>query len=111
MFFPHHIFHKKFFCPHSGYILFRMSYNIVMTIASFELATNIPSHSNGLVFGFNLFLAVGLQSLLAIAVSSGVGFALEIQDQYIVYACWYWVAGTGYVLACYIVPEIMKRSG
>ena len=81
-----------------------MSYNILMTIASFELAKTIPDNSYGLVFGFNMFAAVGLQSVLTVAVSSSVGWALPIRDQFIVYASSYWAAGLAFNMACYAKP-------
>ena len=81
-----------------------MSYNILMTIASFELAKTIPDTSYGLVFGFNMFVGVGFQSALALAVSSSIGFALEIQDQFIVYASWYWLTGLAFNIGCYAKP-------
>ena len=100
-----------FFSNNEGYILFRMSYNIVMTIASFELAKSIPDTSYGLVFGFNMFVGVGLQSALALAVSSSVGFALDINDQYIVYASWYWISGLVFNVACYARPIYRRLCG
>ena len=89
-----------------GYSLFRLSYNILMTIASFELAKNIPGSSYGLVFGFNMFVGVGLESGLAFGVSSSSGFALDVQDQFAVYAAWYFIAGLAFSLVSYAGPVL-----
>ncbi|XP_059098450.1 thiamine transporter 1-like isoform X1 [Tigriopus californicus] len=76
-----------------GYILIRMSYQLLMTVASFELASHIPNDSSGLVFGLNTWVALGLQSLLTLAVADSVGLALPIRDQFVVYASLYGLVG------------------
>ena len=43
-----------------GYLLYRSIYQILMTIASFEIVKQLPRDSYGLVFGFNIVLAPGL---------------------------------------------------
>lgn len=70
-----------------------MAYQLLMTVASFELASHIPKDSSGLVFGLNTWVALGLQSLLTLAVADSAGLALPIRDQFVVYASLYGVVG------------------
>ena len=41
-----------------------MSYQALMTVAYFEIVKELPKDSYGLIFGFNTFVALGIQVLL-----------------------------------------------
>ena len=56
-----------------GYPIFRISYQVVMTIASFEIVKFLPEDAFALVFGINTFAAVGIQSLLSLIVNTILG--------------------------------------
>merc|ERR1711988_1438701 len=62
---------------YAGYIVFRSLYQMTITVASFEVARRISETSYGLVFGFNTFLALGLQTILTTIVASSAGLALS----------------------------------
>ena len=64
-----------------SYIVFRALYQMMITVASFEIASNINQNSYGLVFGFNTFLALGFQTILTSIVADSVGFALPPRHQ------------------------------
>eukprot|EP00095_Tigriopus_kingsejongensis_P003036 maker-scaffold1070_size64748-snap-gene-0.13 protein:Tk03036 transcript:maker-scaffold1070_size64748-snap-gene-0.13-mRNA-1 annotation:"hypothetical protein DAPPUDRAFT_59074" len=81
-----------------GYILIRMAYQLLMTVASFELASNIPSDSSGLVFGLNTWVALGLESILTLVVADAAGLALPIRQQFVVYASLYAIVGIVFAL-------------
>lgn len=76
-----------------GYLLFRALYQMMITVASFEVARNIGQDSYGLVFGFNMFLALAFQSALTSTVADSIGFALEPRDQFLVYAGYFLLVG------------------
>ena len=38
-----------------------MSYQALMTVAYFEIVKELPKDSYGLIFGFNTFVALGIQ--------------------------------------------------
>ena len=61
--------------------MFRSTYNILMTIASFEIAGRISRTAYALIFGFNMWLGVGMQSILTLVVADDDAFggALPIQ--------------------------------
>ena len=52
-----------------------------MSLNSAEVAKGLKRETYGLIFGFNTFLALLFQSILTIAVSDGVGLALDPQTQ------------------------------
>jgi thiamine transporter 2/3 len=64
-----------------GYVTFRALYQTMITVASFEVARNLPSDSYGLVFGFNTFMALAFQSVLTLVVADDLGLALEPRTQ------------------------------
>jgi len=76
-----------------GYVVFRALYQMMITVASFEIASNITQNSYGLVFGFNTFLALGFQTILTTIVADSVGFALSPRNQFQVYAGFFLVVG------------------
>ena len=66
---------------YAGYIVFRALYQMMITVASFEIAANISQSSYGLVFGFNTFLALGFQTILTTVVADSAGLALPPKEQ------------------------------
>ena len=68
-----------------GYVVFRALYQMMITVASFEVASRISETSYGLVFGFNTFLALGLQTILTSVVADSAGLALPPTTQFQVY--------------------------
>lgn len=51
-----------------GYLLYRPLFQMLITVASFEIARQIKSECCGLVFGVNTFLALGFQSILTLVI-------------------------------------------
>ena len=66
---------------------------MMITVASFEIASSISQDSYGLVFGFNTFLALAFQTILTTVVVDKVGLALEPRDQFLVYSGFFLVVG------------------
>lgn len=82
---------------YSGYLVFRALYQMMITVASFEVARNISQNSYGLVFGFNTFLALTFQTILTTVVADSVGLALPPRDQFVVYSVCFLVVGVMFV--------------
>ena len=70
-----------------GYLIFRISYQILMTIASFEIVKLVPKDALGLIFGFNSFLGLGFQTLLSFIVNTQLG--LDPKPQFVVYGIYF----------------------
>ncbi len=94
---------------YGGYILFRMSYNMMMTVASYEIARNLRENSYGLVFGFNQFMALGVQTALTITVADSAGLNLCPRSQFYVYSGYYVVAGLGFG-TYYLINQLRSRN-
>ncbi|CAL4091053.1 unnamed protein product, partial [Meganyctiphanes norvegica] len=60
-----------------GYLIFRVSYQVLITIASYQVARELRAESYGLVFGINMFFGLLIQSILTIVIID----ALEVEPQ------------------------------
>lgn len=79
------------------FILFGIIYSFSITITATKIAENLSEDSYGLVFGFNTFVALVIQTALTLSVVSN-GFMLSVEGQYIVYGCIYFVIGGLYAV-------------
>ncbi len=73
-----------------------MLYQVLMTVASFEIVKEIPEDVYGLIFGINTFYALGLQTILTLVVNTAL--SIEPQLQFQIYACLYLGIALGYAL-------------
>lgn len=81
------------------YIVFGILYHTMMTITNSEVAKHISEDSYGLVFGFNTFFALILQSALTAVVVGNGGFELNAKDQFLVYGGYFLVLGAFFSVA------------
>ncbi|RCN42141.1 reduced folate carrier [Ancylostoma caninum] len=86
-----------------GYVVYRVLYQAMITITQFNLADSLETASYGLVFGLNTFIALVLQSILTLVVTSSFGLALSIRPQFEVYSGCHFV-----VAAIFIAPPIYR---
>ena len=89
---------NEIFVAYMGYILFRMSYNMMMTAASFEIAKNINENSYGLVFGINTLAGLGIQTILTFTVADSAGLNLDTRVQFYVYGGYYTTTGFLFII-------------
>ncbi|XP_029790851.1 thiamine transporter 1 isoform X2 [Suricata suricatta] len=71
---------------YASYVVFRIIYMLLITIATFQIASNLSMERYALVFGVNTFIALGLQSLLTLIVVDSSGLGLDITTQFLIYA-------------------------
>ncbi|KAM9000586.1 thiamine transporter 1 isoform 1-T1 [Sarcophilus harrisii] len=71
---------------YSSYVIFRIIYMLLITIATFQIATNLSMERYALVFGVNTFIALALQTLLTLIVVDASGLGLDITTQFLIYA-------------------------
>jgi len=81
-----------------GYLLFRALFQMMITVASFEVASHISQDCYGVVFGFNTFLALSFQTILTSIVASSSGLALPAREQFLVYAGYFYVVGSVFMI-------------
>ncbi|MPC43054.1 Thiamine transporter 2 [Portunus trituberculatus] len=72
---------------YTNYIIFRVSYQVLITIASYQVAKSLREDSYGLVFGINMFMSLLLQSLLTLIVVQVLH--LSVHTQFIVYGVYF----------------------
>uniref|UniRef100_A0A182WTQ7 Reduced folate carrier n=1 Tax=Anopheles quadriannulatus TaxID=34691 RepID=A0A182WTQ7_ANOQN len=81
------------------YILFGTLYLFMVTMASAIVAKYLEEDSFGLIFGINMFVAVGVQALLTLATISERGLMLDPRDQFKVYGGYFLVLSIIYLIA------------
>ncbi|XP_068239536.1 thiamine transporter 1 [Palaemon carinicauda] len=94
---------------YTNYVLFRASYQVMITIASFQVAKELRADSYGLIFGINMFIALFLQSLLTFIVVQ----LLEIEPrmQFVIYGSYFLVlAFFFFVLGSYSCGKLGLRG-
>ncbi|CAB4056795.1 SLC19A2_3 [Lepeophtheirus salmonis] len=87
---------------YAGYCAFRSLYQMMITIASFEVARNINKDSYGLVFGINTFFALLWQTILTIIVVDDIGFTLPLRKQFYVYGGFWMFCGIAFRISSFI---------
>ncbi|XP_037067205.1 thiamine transporter 1 isoform X2 [Peromyscus leucopus] len=74
---------------YASYVVFRIIYMVLITIATFQIAANLSMERYALVFGVNTFIALVLQTLLTLIVVDAKGLGLEITTQFLIYASYF----------------------
>uniref|UniRef100_A0A7M4E954 Thiamine transporter 2-like n=1 Tax=Crocodylus porosus TaxID=8502 RepID=A0A7M4E954_CROPO len=91
---------------YAGYLVFKACYMFLITIATFQIAVNLSMERYALMFGFNTFLALAIQTILTLVVVDSRGLGLDIVTQFLVYGCYFAVISgiflmrSIYILAC-----------
>eukprot|EP00058_Branchiostoma_floridae_P006049 XP_002591537.1 hypothetical protein BRAFLDRAFT_92766 [Branchiostoma floridae] len=81
------------------YVIYRTSYQALITIATFEVAKNLDKALYALLFGINTFVALGLQTLLTtVVVVDRRVLATPVQAQYTVYGGFFCAIAAAYLL-------------
>ncbi|KAK6484938.1 reduced folate transporter isoform X1 [Huso huso] len=68
-----------------AYALFRSSYQFLVPIAIFQIASSLTKELCALVFGVNTFLATILKTVITIIIADKRGLALAVHPQFLVY--------------------------
>ncbi|KAM6131532.1 reduced folate transporter [Phoenicopterus ruber ruber] len=82
-----------------AYILFRGSYQFLVPIAIFQIATSLSKELCALVFGVNTFFATVLKTIITIIVADKRGLGLSVHPQFYVYFGYFTLLAVGYLLA------------
>nr|XP_060627380.1 reduced folate transporter [Anolis sagrei ordinatus]XP_060627381.1 reduced folate transporter [Anolis sagrei ordinatus] len=84
---------------YTGYILFRGSYQFLVPIAIFQIATSLSKELCALVFGINTFLATVLKTIITIIITDKRGLALSVHPQFYVYFGYFTLLAVVYLAA------------
>ena len=78
---------------YSFYVLFNTTYQLVITIATYQIAKHLTVQRYALVFGCNMFVALVLQSLLTVIVVDYRTLNAPPELQYLIYSGCFFVLG------------------
>uniref|UniRef100_A0AAF5Q5J0 Reduced folate carrier n=3 Tax=Wuchereria bancrofti TaxID=6293 RepID=A0AAF5Q5J0_WUCBA len=76
---------KTIYVMYICYICYRTLYQVMITIAQWNLAKKMVCESYGLIFGLNSFVALILQAFLTAIVVDKRGFGMTVRSQFLVY--------------------------
>ncbi|NXG68205.1 S19A3 protein, partial [Baryphthengus martii] len=74
---------------YTGYLVFKACYMLLITIATFQIAVALSMERYALVFGFNNFIALVIQTILTVLVVDSRGLGLDIATQFLVYGSYF----------------------
>ncbi|XP_010018045.1 PREDICTED: folate transporter 1 [Nestor notabilis] len=84
---------------YAAYVLFRGSYQFLVPIAIFQIATSLSKELCALVFGVNTFFATVLKTIITIIVADKRGLGLSVHPQFYVYFSYFTLLAVTYLLA------------
>lgn len=94
---------KNIWVAYVTYIIFRVLYQMMITIASFQVAKDLRDDTHGLIFGCNTFLALLLQTILVFVVVDESGLAASSRLQFMIYGGCCLVLAIVFLIAAYWV--------
>ncbi|XP_017279488.1 thiamine transporter 1 [Kryptolebias marmoratus] len=74
---------------YSSYVIFKCLYMLLITIAMYQIATDLTMERYALVFGANNFGALALQTIITSVVVDSGGLGLSIIPQFIIYSSYF----------------------
>ncbi|XP_051874597.1 thiamine transporter 2-like [Pristis pectinata] len=95
---------------YAGYVAFKASYFLLITIATFQIAANLSMERYALLFGINTFTALLLQTILTIIVVDSRGLGLDITTQFLVYGTYFAaIAGLFLIRGIYTLNQSRRK--
>ncbi|KAM5228703.1 thiamine transporter 2 [Ctenodactylus gundi] len=96
---------------YTGYLVFKSSYMLLITITVFQIAVNLSVERYALVFGTNTFIALVIQTIMTVIVVDERGLGLSISIQFLVYGSYFAViAGIFLMRSGYILYSARHRK-
>ncbi|XP_073489827.1 reduced folate transporter isoform X1 [Aquarana catesbeiana] len=80
-----------------AYVLFRSSYQFLVPLAIFQIASSLSKELCALVFGVNTFFATVLKSIITFVIADKRGLALSVHPQFYVYFGYFTVLAVVYL--------------
>ncbi|XP_057683793.1 thiamine transporter 1 isoform X2 [Corythoichthys intestinalis] len=101
---------KNIWLCYGTYILFRATYMLLITVATYQIASSLNMQRYALVFGVNTFVALLLQSLLTLVVVDSAVLGLDIFTQFYVYCGYFAVISAVFLLAALFKVVTRRHS-
>ncbi|NXU95074.1 S19A3 protein, partial [Xiphorhynchus elegans] len=103
-------FTGNIWASYAGYLAFKACYMLLITIATFQIAVNLSMERYALMFGFNNFVALVIQTILTVVVVDSGGLGLDINTQFLIYGSYFAViAGIFLIRSIYTIISIKCR--
>ncbi|XP_025965346.2 thiamine transporter 2 isoform X3 [Dromaius novaehollandiae] len=104
-------FTENIWACYAGYLAFKACYMLLITIATFQIAVNLSMERYALMFGFNNFVALVIQTILTVVVVDSRGLGLDISTQFLIYGSYFTVtAGIFLIRSIYIIISTKCRN-
>ncbi|CAM4716898.1 thiamine transporter 2 isoform X1 [Lepidochelys kempii] len=92
---------------YASYLVFKSCYMLLITIATFQIAVNLSMERYALMFGFNNFVALVIQTIITVVVVDSRGLGLKIVTQFLIYGSYFAViAGIFLIRSIYTIVSI-----
>ncbi|XP_071293659.1 thiamine transporter 2-like [Agelaius tricolor] len=96
---------------YAGYLAFKACYMLLITIATFQIAVNLSMERYALMFGFNNFVALVIQTILTVVVVDSSGLGLDISTQFLIYGSYFTVITAIFLIrSMYTIISIKCRN-
>lgn len=86
-----------------SYVLFRSSYQFLVPIATFQIASSLSKELCALAFGVNTFLSTVLKSIIIVIVADKKGLGLGVRLQFLVYFAYFALLTAAYLAGAAVV--------
>ncbi|KAM6442774.1 thiamine transporter 2 isoform 2-T7 [Liasis olivaceus] len=97
-------FTRNIWVCYASYLVFKACYMLLITIATFQIAISLSMERYALMFGFNNFVALLIQTILTVIVVDSKGLGLDIGTQFLIYGSYFAViAGIFLSRSIYII--------
>lgn len=84
-------FTNSIWIAYGCYLIIRIIFQTVLTIATYQVAVHLSSRCYGLVFGLNTFMALLLETIMTVIVVDKHGLNLDVRTQFAVYGGYFGV--------------------
>ncbi|XP_032302504.1 thiamine transporter 2-like isoform X1 [Coturnix japonica] len=96
---------------YAGYLAFKACYMLLITIATFQIAVNLSMERYALMFGFNNFIALVIQTIVTVVVVDSNGLGLGISTQFLIYSSYFtFIAGIFLIRSVYTIVSTKCRN-
>ncbi|KAM6065313.1 thiamine transporter 2-like [Theristicus caerulescens] len=97
---------------YTSYLIFKACYMLLITIATFQIAVNLSMERYALMFGFNNFIALVIQTILTVVVVDSRGLGLDIVTQFLIYGSYFAVIAGIFLIRsiCMLISSKCKRK-
>ncbi|XP_054455543.1 solute carrier family 19 member 3b [Anoplopoma fimbria] len=95
---------------YAGYVIFKSCYMLLITITTFQIASNLSMECYALTFGINTFVALSLQTIITGIVVDEAALGLDIVTQFIVYGSYYAIISVLFLIRGTYTVCVNKRK-